>query len=55
MDGGRDPGGLAESMDLGIPVIPLDLPSYQRKEGFGTDETFLPIWRSIWVPRINSG
>ncbi|GAB1480463.1 ferredoxin:protochlorophyllide reductase (ATP-dependent) subunit B [Paracoccaceae bacterium] len=42
-----DPGGLAESMDLGIPVIPLELPSYQRKEGFGTDETFLQIVRHL--------
>ena len=42
-----DPAGLAESMDLGIPVIPLELPSYQRKEGFGTDETFLQIVRHL--------
>ena len=45
-----DPAGLAESMDLGIPVIPLDLPSYQRKEGFGTDETFLQIVRHLAKP-----
>ncbi|MEN9850306.1 MAG: light-independent protochlorophyllide reductase subunit, partial [Pseudomonadota bacterium] len=45
-----DPAGLAESMDLGLPVIPLDLPSYQRKEGFGTDETFLQIVRHLAKP-----
>ena len=45
-----NPGGLAESMDLGIPVIPLDLPSYQRKECFGTDETFLQIVRHLAKP-----
>jgi light-independent protochlorophyllide reductase subunit B len=42
-----NPAGLAESMNLGLPVIPLDLPSYQRKEGFGTDETFLQIVRHL--------
>ena len=45
-----DPGGLAGSMGLSIPVIPLDLPSYQRKEGFGTDETFLQIVRALAKP-----
>ena len=45
-----DPAGLAATMNLGIPVIPLDLPSYQRKEGFGTDETFLHIVRALTKP-----
>ena len=45
-----DPAGLAESMGLGLPVIALDLPSYQRKEGFGTDETFLQIVRHLAKP-----
>ena len=27
-----DPGGLASALDLPIPVIPLELPAYQRKE-----------------------
>ena len=39
-----------QARDLGIPVIPLDLPSYQRKEGFGTDETFLQIVRHLAKP-----
>ncbi|MCK0167661.1 ferredoxin:protochlorophyllide reductase (ATP-dependent) subunit B [Jannaschia sp. S6380] len=42
-----DPGGLAETMGLDIPVIPLELPSYQRKENFGADETFLQIVRHL--------
>lgn len=42
-----DPGGLAETMDFGIPVIPLELPSYQRKENFGADETFFQIVRAL--------
>jgi light-independent protochlorophyllide reductase subunit B len=42
-----DTGGLAEALGLPIPVIPLELPSYQRKEGFGTSETFLQIVRRL--------
>jgi light-independent protochlorophyllide reductase subunit B len=45
-----DPGGLAELMGLPVPVIPLDLPSYQRKENFGADETFLQIVRTLAKP-----
>ena len=37
-----DTGGLASTLGLPCPVIPLDLPSYQRKENFGADETFPP-------------
>ena len=46
-----DPGGLAEALSLAIPVIPLDLPSYQRKENFGADETFHQIVRHLARPR----
>ncbi len=42
-----DPGGLAEAMGLPCPVIPLELPSYQRKENFGADETFFQIVRHL--------
>ncbi|SDW07815.1 ferredoxin:protochlorophyllide reductase (ATP-dependent) subunit B [Roseicitreum antarcticum] len=45
-----DPGGLAESMDIPVPVIALELPSYQRKESFGTDETFFQIVRALARP-----
>ena len=45
-----DPGGLAEALDLPIPVIPLELPSYQRKENFGTDETFFQLVRALAGP-----
>ncbi|MEO0467950.1 MAG: ferredoxin:protochlorophyllide reductase (ATP-dependent) subunit B, partial [Pseudomonadota bacterium] len=45
-----DPGGLAETMGLPIPVIPLELPSYQRKENFGADETFFQIVRHLAKP-----
>ncbi len=46
-----DPGGLAEAIGLSIPVIPLELPSYQRKENFGADETFLQIVRHLSKPQ----
>ncbi len=42
-----DPGGLAEAIGLPVPVIPLELPSYQRKENFGADETFFQIVRNL--------
>ena len=45
-----DPGGLAETMGMPIPVIPLELPSYSRKENFGADETFFQIVRSLARP-----
>jgi light-independent protochlorophyllide reductase subunit B len=46
-----DPGGMAETMDLGIPVIPLELPSYQRKENYGADETLFQIVRTLAQPQ----
>jgi light-independent protochlorophyllide reductase subunit B len=46
-----DPGGLAEALGLDIPVIPLELPSYQRKENFGADETFFQIVRHLAQPQ----
>jgi light-independent protochlorophyllide reductase B subunit len=45
-----DPGGLAETMGLPVPVIALELPSYQRKENFGADETLFQIVRTLAKP-----
>jgi light-independent protochlorophyllide reductase subunit B len=45
-----DPGGMAEMMGLPVPVIALELPSYQRKENFGADETFFQITRALAKP-----
>lgn len=42
-----DPGGLAEALDLPIPVVPLELPSYQRKENWGAAETFYRLARAM--------
>jgi light-independent protochlorophyllide reductase subunit B len=41
-----DPGGLSKALNLPIPVIPLELPSYQRKENYGASETFYQIVRA---------
>jgi light-independent protochlorophyllide reductase subunit B len=41
-----DPGGLATGMGLPIPVVPLELPAYQRKENWGAAETFYRLVRS---------
>ncbi len=42
-----DPGGLAEAIGLPIPVVALELPSYQRKEHWGAAETFLAIVKKM--------
>ncbi len=39
-----DPAGL--SRGLSVPVIPLELPSYQRKENWGAAETFYQLVRT---------
>ena len=42
-----DPGGLAASMGLPVPVVPLELPSYQRKENWAASETFYRLVRTL--------
>lgn len=42
-----DPGGLAKTLGLPIPVIPLDLPSYSKKENWGASETFYQLVRNL--------
>ncbi len=46
-----DPGGLARALDLPIPVIALELPSYQKKENWGASETFYQLVRALARPR----
>ncbi len=45
-----DPGGLARTLGLPIPVVPLELPSYQRKENWGAAETFYQLVRACAGP-----
>ncbi len=42
-----DPAGLARSLALDIPVIPVELPSYQKKEHWGAAETFYQVVRTL--------
>ncbi|MFM8767010.1 MAG: ferredoxin:protochlorophyllide reductase (ATP-dependent) subunit B, partial [Rubrivivax sp.] len=42
-----DPGGLAQALHLPVPVVPLELPAYQRKENWGAAETFYQVVRAI--------
>jgi light-independent protochlorophyllide reductase subunit B len=42
-----DPGGLAEAIGLPIPVIPLELPAYQKKENWGASETLYQLVRTF--------
>ena len=45
-----DPAGLARALALPIPVIPLDLPSYQKKETWGASETFFQLVKTLSRP-----
>ncbi|MEM9840612.1 MAG: ferredoxin:protochlorophyllide reductase (ATP-dependent) subunit B, partial [Pseudomonadota bacterium] len=42
-----NPGGLAKALDLPVPSITLELPSYQRKEHWGASETFYQVVRHL--------
>ncbi len=45
-----DPGGLAKALGLPIPVVPLELPAYQKKENWGAAETFYQLARALAGP-----
>ncbi len=42
-----DPGGLALTLGLPCPVLPLELPSYMRRENWGASETFYRLVRGL--------
>ncbi|MHB8285965.1 MAG: ferredoxin:protochlorophyllide reductase (ATP-dependent) subunit B [Caulobacteraceae bacterium] len=42
-----DPAGLARALNLPIPVVPLALSAYQKKENWGASETFLQLVRAF--------
>jgi light-independent protochlorophyllide reductase subunit B len=48
-----NPAGLAAALDLPIPVIPLELPSYQKKENWGASETFYRLTRTLLAARAH--
>ncbi len=45
-----DPGGLCKALNLPIPVVALELPSYQRKENWGASETLYQMVRALAGP-----
>jgi light-independent protochlorophyllide reductase subunit B len=45
-----DPGGLARTLGLPVPVVPLELPAYQRKENWAAAETFYQLVRAFAGP-----
>jgi light-independent protochlorophyllide reductase subunit B len=42
-----DPGGLAKALGLPIPVVAVELPAYQKKENWGSAETFYQLVRAF--------
>lgn len=44
-------GALARGLGLPVPVLPLDLPSWSRKETWGAGETFHRLVRALLKPR----
>jgi light-independent protochlorophyllide reductase subunit B len=42
-----DPGGLAQALKLPVPVVPLELPAYQRKENWGASESLYQLVRAL--------
>lgn len=50
-----DPAGLSKRLGLPVPVIPLELPAYQRKENWGASETLYHLVRTICNPQLASG
>ena len=49
-----DPQGLSKTLGLSIPVVPLELPSYSKKENWGAAETFYRIARAFVSPEARA-
>ena len=47
-----DPGGLAKALALACPVVPLELPAYQKKENWGAAETFYQLVRTLCAGKL---
>ncbi len=48
-------GALAVGMNLPIPVVPLELPAYSKKENWGAAETFYQLVRALAPARAVAG
>jgi len=47
-----DTGGLARAMNLSIPVVPVELSAFMRKENWGANETFYQLVRALAGPHV---
>ena len=45
------PGSLAKGMGFPVPVVPLELPSYSKKENWGAAESFYYLVRNVLAHR----
>jgi len=45
------PGSLAQGMSLPVPVVPLELPAYSKKENWGASETLYQLVRALLLPQ----
>jgi light-independent protochlorophyllide reductase subunit B len=43
-------GALAQGLGLDVPVVPLELPSYSKKENWGAAETLYQLVRAVCAP-----
>ena len=46
------PGSLAKSMNLPVPVVSLELPAYSKKENWGASETLYHLVRSLLLDQV---
>ena len=46
------PGSLAQSMGLPVPVVSLELPAYSKKENWGASETLYHLVRSLLLSQV---
>ena len=46
------PGSMAMGMQLPVPIVPLELPAYSRKENWGASETFYHLVRTMVADQI---
>jgi light-independent protochlorophyllide reductase subunit B len=47
-------GHLAATLNLPVPVVPLELPAYTKKENWGASETLYRLVRSLLLDRVPS-
>ncbi len=46
------PGTLAQGAGLNVPVVPLEMAAYSRKENWGASETFFQLVRALLAKRV---